>query len=69
MCREAGELARAAHAQLATRRGPSPSLREQIRWWLHHDERTYAERLRAFVAEIARREGIAAAEALPAATR
>ncbi|MGI8441233.1 MAG: hypothetical protein ACR2NV_13740, partial [Thermoleophilaceae bacterium] len=31
---------------------PDPPLREQIRWWLHHDERTYAKRLAELVAAI-----------------
>jgi hypothetical protein len=31
---------------------PQTPLREQIRWWLHHDERTYAERLADLVEEV-----------------
>jgi hypothetical protein len=69
LVREAGDLGPALTRTLAAPAGSVPSLRAQIGWWLHHDERSYSERLRAFVAEIARREGIAAAEALPAATR
>jgi len=42
-------------------------LREQIRWWLYFDERSYGERLRSWVEAIARREGISEdAERLPA---
>jgi hypothetical protein len=52
VCGQADELGE-RFARLA--KGPAPPhepLREQIRWWLHHDERTYAERLAALVAEI-----------------
>jgi hypothetical protein len=35
-----------------------PPLREQIRWWLYFDERSYGERLRSWVDAIAQREGI-----------
>jgi len=37
---------------------PRPPLREQIRWWLYHDEHTYAERLAALVAAVGRERGL-----------
>lgn len=49
-------------AFLALAREPAEhgsSLREQLRWWLHFDDRPYGERLRAWVEEIGEREGIA----------
>lgn len=36
----------------------NPSLREQLLWWLHYDDRPYSERLGAWVDEIAEREGL-----------
>lgn len=36
----------------------SPSLRDQLLWWLHFDDRPYSERLAAWLGEIAEREGI-----------
>jgi hypothetical protein len=45
VCRDADRLGPAAVRQVAEGRAPGSPLREQIRWWLHHDERTYAQRL------------------------
>ena len=39
---------------------PAPPLRDQLRWWLHFDERSYGERLGDWVEVIARREGVTA---------
>jgi hypothetical protein len=66
LIREAADLGPALVRTLGEPAGAS--LRGQIGWWLHHDDRSYADRLQAFVVEIARREGIAPAEPLPART-
>jgi hypothetical protein len=53
ICRNAEALPR-TFCDFASRPArPVVSLREQIRWWLHHDDRTYAERLLALVREVA----------------
>lgn len=44
---------------------PPRPMRDQVRWWLEHDERSYAERLAGWVAEIARREGLPGPPARP----
>ncbi len=43
----------------------SPSLREQVRWWLHFDDRPYSKRLGAWLDEIAAREGLPARRGAP----
>lgn len=53
VCRRAEDLGQAMAAMLADERPPSQPLREQVRWWLHFDDRPYAERLAAFVREAA----------------
>jgi hypothetical protein len=53
LCRTADELEDLFGSMAARDRDPDRPLREQIRWWLHHDSRTYAERLAAVVAEMA----------------
>ena len=45
-------------------RCPARPLREQIRWWLHHDSTTYAERLASLVDELAGRRAVAAGASL-----
>jgi hypothetical protein len=53
LCRTAEELPDLFAAMAAGGRRPQRPMREQIRWWLHHDARTYAERLALVVAETA----------------
>jgi hypothetical protein len=45
-------------------RRPQRPLREEIRWWLHHDARTYAQRLAPVVAEAADPRGAGTARRL-----
>lgn len=53
LCRTADDLPR-HFVDFATRDvRPRTPLRQQMRWWLHHDERTYAERLARLVRELA----------------
>jgi len=53
LCRRAEDLPR-LFVELATRDAPpSTPLREQLRWWLHHDADTYADRLARLVDELA----------------
>jgi hypothetical protein len=52
ICRSREQLRPLFLALARDRRPPSRPLRDQIRWWLHFDERsTYAERLAGFVDE------------------
>ena len=69
LVREAAALGPTLTAALSAPTEGLPSEREQIGWWLYHDDRSYAERLQAFVADIARRESVPAPEALSAAIR
>jgi hypothetical protein len=54
VCREIEDLDR-LFLELATdgHGRPTTPMREQIRWWLHHDETTYAQRLAALVGRLA----------------
>lgn len=58
VCTEAEQLD--SHFLDLARGGPNtgPSLREQVRWWLHFDERPYSQRLGAWLDDIAEREGL-----------
>ncbi len=57
LCREAEDLPR-LFVELATHDvPPSTPLRDQLRWWLHHDADTYADRLARLVRELAPDEG------------
>jgi hypothetical protein len=52
VCREPEELASAFVELSGKRSAPAKPLRDQIGWWLHHDERSYAERLAELVERI-----------------
>lgn len=53
LCTTAEDLSR-LFLELAAETAPlEPPLRDQIRWWLHHDRDTYAERLARLVRELA----------------
>jgi hypothetical protein len=54
ICRRREDLPRLflQHARAARKADPGPSLREQVRYWLHFDERSYAQRLREVVEEL-----------------
>ena len=53
LCRSAGELPDLFAAMAAGGHRPGRPLREQLRWWLHHDESTYATRLDRLVGKVA----------------
>jgi hypothetical protein len=53
LCRTADELGELFVRMSTDADPPGRPLREQLRWWLHHDSRTYANRLAALVAEVA----------------
>jgi hypothetical protein len=53
ICRTAEDLPRLFCRFATIDERPAVPLREQIRWWLHHDESTYADRLGALVRELA----------------
>jgi hypothetical protein len=55
LCRSADELPRLFVRMATEDRNPARPLREQISWWLHHDSRTYAERLAELVEDLAGR--------------
>lgn len=58
VCRTRDDLD-AAFLEMAAGGGlPGHPLKEQIRWWLHWDERPYGDRLQEWLAEIAARESI-----------
>ena len=52
LCRTAGELPQLFHQLAATGHPPAKPLREQITWWLHHDDSTYANRLARLIEEL-----------------
>jgi hypothetical protein len=53
VCRTAEGLPRRFVELTTADARPKTPLREQIRWWVHHDEDTYAERLARLVRELA----------------
>ena len=52
LCRTAEELPELFARLAAGDHRPARPLRDQIAWWLHHDSRTYAERLAELVEEL-----------------
>jgi hypothetical protein len=52
ICRTAEDLPRLFCEFATSDDRPTVPLREQIRWWLHHDESTYGDRLAALVREV-----------------
>jgi hypothetical protein len=65
ICRDADDLGPLFTRLVEDSPRPARPLRQQIGYWLYHDDRTYAERLAAFAGNIAAREGIATGEAAP----
>lgn len=57
MIRRAEDLAPTFARYATTRERPAKPLRDQISWWLFHDERTYAERLGEYVDDLGRQMG------------
>jgi len=60
LCRREEQLAPFLSRLARERNEPARPLREQVGWWLHQDERSYAERLTDLLATIAERERIGA---------
>jgi hypothetical protein len=56
LCRQEEQLAPLFSKVAGERREPARPLREQVGWWLHQDERSYAERLADLLPTIAERE-------------
>jgi hypothetical protein len=52
ICRTVDDLARLFCEFATDHDRPAAPLQEQIRWWLYHDEKTYADRLAALVREV-----------------
>jgi hypothetical protein len=53
LCRSAEDLSELFVRHATDPHEPSRPLRDQITWWLHHDDRTYADRLAGLVEEVA----------------